>query len=478
MARTSTDELETARDRLAAKFAASGAASLTVAAAREGEVVFEQSYGLADRATGRAPTPDTPYSLASITKPITAAALGRLIERGDVDLDEPIERYLGGATIAEYGGSASTITVRQVANHTAGLPLHYQFFYEDEPYRPPGRPETMRRYAAAGWPAGERYAYSNLGYGVLDHLLSTVTGSSYADVVRSLVLEPLGMQRSSVHLDESTSSDAAVRYGADGVAYPFYDFDHPGGSAVFASARDLLTFASANLAAPSLLHEPTARSAGTTGYGVGWMTHDDEAGFLTRGHTGGMGGVSTVMAIVPEQQLAVVALSNSNGVLPQLARVELLSALLPSYAARRDEVEAQLLGAAAAGEGDPPSEDVLRRLAGVWEGEVSTYAGPLGLRLDVRTDGEVHARLGSQLRTLVNRLRWNGRLAGVMFGDLETEDARRRPHHVLVDLGLREEDAVLDGWLTALTVTPDGEGGAPGRRVGNALSHVVRLGRA
>lgn len=471
--------MESARDRLAARFDASGTASLTVLAARSGEIVFEQSFGMADRATARPATPDTPYSLASITKPITAAALVRLVERGDVDLDVPVERYLGGAAIAEYGGSRSTITVRQVANHTAGLPLHYQFFYQDEPYRPPSRAETMRRYAAGGSPPGERFLYSNLGYGVLDHLLSTVTGSSYADAVRALVFEPLGMHRSSVHLDDATAADAAVRYGADGVAYPFYDFDHPGGSAVFASARDLLAFAQADLASPSpMLHEPTATSPAGFGYGVGWMSYADEAGHRTRGHTGGMGGVSTVLALVPDEDIAVVALANSSSVLPQQARVEVLSALLPTYAARRDEAEAQLLGGAAAAAGDRPSDEVLQSLSGVWEGEVSTYAGPLAVVLDVRNDGDVHARLGTQLRTLVNRLRWDGnRLAGVMFGDLGTEDARRRPHHVHVDLGVREDGQVLDGWLTAMTVTPDGEGGAPGRRAGNALGHVARLTR-
>jgi hypothetical protein len=370
------------------------------------------------------------------------------------------------------------VTVRQVANHTAGLPLHYQFFYADEPHRPPERLETMRRYAQGFAPPGERFQYSNLGYGVLDHLLERVTGSTYADVVRDTVLTPCGMARSSVHLDDATADEDAVRYGADGVAYPFYDFDHPGGSAVFASANDLLRFAIDDLTTgSSVRHEPTAQSPAGFGYGVGWMSYPDEGGYATRGHTGGMGGVATVLALVPGEQLAVVALSNSNGVLPQQARMDVLGALLPGYGDRRSEVEALLLGGAVAAEGGPPAT-LLESSVGRWDGQVATYEGPRALRLDVRPDGDVHARLGLQLRTLVNRLRWDGsRLAGVMFGDLETADARRRPHHVLLDLAPREDGAVLDGVVTALTVTPDGEGGAPGRRAGNALSHVVRLER-
>jgi hypothetical protein len=337
----------------------------------------------------------------------------------------------------------------------------------------------MRRYAHGFAPPGERFQYSNLGYGVLDHLIATVTGSTYADVVRDTVFTPCGMTRSSVHLDAATADEAALRYGADGVAYPFYDFDHPGGSAVFASANDLLRFAIDDLASGSAVrHEPTAQSSAGYGYGVGWTSYPDEGGYATRGHTGGMGGVSTVMALVPEEALAVVALSNSNGVVPQQARIDVLAELLPGYGDRRSEVEALLLGGAAAAEGGPPPAELVDSLVGRWEGKVATYEGPLALRLDVRPDGDVHARLGTQLRTLVNRLRWDGsRLAGVMFGDLETVDARRRPHHVLLDLAPREDGAVLDGAVTSLTVTPDGEGGASGRRAGNALSHVVRLER-
>ena len=466
-------------ERLARLVVEHGAPSLAVAIVRDGTIAWEAGFGWADRAQRRAATAHTPYSLASITKPITAAALMSLVRAGLVDLDAPIDDHLGGARIEPYA-PGDVITVRHVAAHTAGLPLHYQFFYEDEPYRPPPRPETIRRYAVASTPPGERFLYSNLGYGVLDHLITEVSGLPYADVVREVVLEPLGMSRSSVHLDAATSTDAALRYGADGVAYPFYDFDHPGGSAVFASAQDLLRFAIADLDAPEDgRHDPIGRSPAGFGYGIGWMSHPDEAGFATRGHTGGMGGVATVMALVPSERIAVVVLSNSSGQLPQQVRVEVLSALLPAYAARRDEAEALLLGGAAAGEGVRPPADVVASLAGVWDGEIETYEGVVPLHLDVRPDGDVHARVGRQFRTLVNRLRWDGRrLTGAMFGDLGTEDARRRlPHHLLVDLRPRE-GGVLDGTVTAMSDVFEGEGGAPGRRVGNALSHRVRLARA
>jgi hypothetical protein len=303
------------------------------------------------------------------------------------------------------------------------------------------------------------------------------------------VFLPLGMHRSAVGLIDGVA--CAARYGADGVAYPFYDFDHPGGSAVFASAHDLLRFGMAAVGTPSddqrpvlseaswsLAQAATSQSPTGFGYGVGWSSYEDEAGFRSVGHTGGMGGVSTVLALVPSERVVVVALSNSSSTrVPQQARIELLSSLLPAYAERRAEAEALLLAPPTDGERVPV--DVLASWVGAWEGRVDTYAGSVSLQLEFRGDGsDVHARLGSQLRTLVNRLRWDGaRLTGTMFGDLGTDDARRRPHHVTLDLALRADGSVLDGCATAMTVSPDGEGGAPGRRVGNALSHPVRLER-
>src|SRR5690606_12827049 len=99
------------------------------------------------------------------SKPITATALMVLVERGKVDLDQPANVYLGDAKLRSYVWDASGATVRRLSNHTAGLPLHYQFFYEDEGREPPSRDESIRRYGVLTAPPGERYQYANFGYG-------------------------------------------------------------------------------------------------------------------------------------------------------------------------------------------------------------------------------------------------------------------------------------------------------------------------
>jgi hypothetical protein len=154
--------------------------SLAVAVARGGEVLWETGFGWADREARREATAHTSYSLASISKPVTATGLAILVERGLVDLDAPIDDYIGaaklnpGAARAVSASGADGATVRRVGNHTSGLPLHFQFFYEDQEFERPPFEETILRYANLVTPPGTHYQYSNLGYGLLDHVIKNV----------------------------------------------------------------------------------------------------------------------------------------------------------------------------------------------------------------------------------------------------------------------------------------------------------------
>src|SRR5690349_15988937 len=116
------------RDLIRNKMVEESLPSVAVAVARHGQMLWEEGFGWAARER-RLPTDEhTLYSLASISKPITATGLMILKERGKLDLDRPINDYLGEARLMGRAGDAAQATVRRVANHTSGLPLHYQFF--------------------------------------------------------------------------------------------------------------------------------------------------------------------------------------------------------------------------------------------------------------------------------------------------------------------------------------------------------------
>jgi CubicO group peptidase (beta-lactamase class C family) len=463
--------------------------SLAVAVARKGEIIWEEAFGWADRERRIPATPHTLYSLASISKPITTTGLMILKERGLLDLDAPINDYLGDAKLTAWVGDAKDATVRRVASHTSGLHLHYHFFYKDEPYRRPPMDETIRRYGHLIAPPGERYYYSNLGFGLLDYVISRLSGKTYPDFMRQEVFQPLGMFRSSVDIGPGLEPYVASRYGSDGVAYPFYDFDHPGGSAVFCSAHDLLRFGMFHLKTrlsdqkaslsdetlDEMQRSPTLLNGEAVNYGIGWGVNPDNRGYRNVSHGGGMGGVSTTLQLIPSEEIAVVALCNASAGLPFRIAEEILSALLPDYAEKRAQEQAER-EQKSNGTTEEKTEEKIQPpsdLLGEWKGHIHTYQGDRPLSLRVNESGDVHAQIEGQLTALVNDPRWeDDDFSGEMIGDIGTEDTQRRPYHLLLQLKRRGE--VLNGAVIARTHQNE-EGGAPGKRVGNALSHFTEL---
>ncbi len=488
MTANSTGSFDHVRELIRSQLIERALPSLAVAVARDGVILWEEGFGWADRANRIPATPHTLYSLASITKPITSTGLMILQERGLLDLDRPIDDYLGGTKLSARVGSAADATVRRVANHTAGLPLHYQFFYVDQPDRPPPFDETIRRYATLITMPGERQQYSNLGYGLLDHVIARLSGQSYADFMRREVFLPLGMTHASVNIDPDLAPFQAIRYGADGISYPFYDFDHPGGSAVFCSAHDLVRFGMFHLKAhlddqKAILSDETINTMQVNtaapdepkGYGIGWSINADEHGYRSVAHSGGMSGVNTHLLLFPSERLAIAVLANASSELPFIAAAQIAAAMLPSYAERlatdlakppqpSDPTQSQPSFA-------PPPE-----LLGDWHGTVHTYQGDFALKLWFKESGDIHAQLGDQLKTLVNYAEFtNGTLAGRMLGTIATEDAARRPHEVYLDLKLRAR--LLNGAIYAVTPYQQGEGGAPDKRPGYAIGYWAELSR-
>jgi CubicO group peptidase (beta-lactamase class C family) len=441
--------------------------SIAVAVAKDGKILWEQGFGWADRENRVPATEHTMYSLASISKAITATGLMVLVERNQVDLEKPVHQYLGGAKLKVWIGNDAEVTVRRVANHSAGLPLHYQFFYADEPFPRPPMAESIRRYGVIVTPPGERYQYSNFGYGVLEEVIARVSGRAYEDFMRDEVFLPLGMNQTAVSLGPDKRH--ALRYGADNEPLPFYDFDHRGASAVYASAHNLVRFGMFHLKAhladqkPILsdraiaeMQEPTVKAGpGDAGYGIGWATRT--AGkYRLVAHTGGMGGVTTVLNLVPAERLAVVVLCNARSNLAGRVANEIMFTLLPDLPRPPPAT--------------PQPEPVFKpapELRGEWTGAVHTWKSETPLTLRFQEDGDIHARLGRQLWTLLNMVSYrDGVLSASMSGDVGTDDANRQLYRLDFTLKLRGGN-ILNGPVTALSL--------PGKRTRNALSYWTEV---
>ncbi|MDT9600135.1 serine hydrolase domain-containing protein [Sphingosinicella rhizophila] len=447
--------------------------SVAVAVVENGRVVWEEGFGWANREKRIKADPDTLYSLASISKPITATAIMTLVEAGKIDLDAPANDYLGFAKLTARVGDARAATVRNVLSHSAGLPLHYQFYYVDEDHVVPSRDDTILRYAHLMTPPGEQFEYSNLGYGILDYIIARASGRAYADYMRTEVFLPLGMTHSSIDIGPGLEAYAAERYDQDGKPIPFYDFDHAGGSAVYSSARDMARFALFHMkagpadqkailsaAAIDAMHRPAIRSnpkEPEAFYGLGF-SGNRRNGYRMISHGGGMGGVSTTMTMFPDQKSAIIVLTNSRNTLPGHLVDRIAATLFKGWKAVDPPTETKPAPLV------PPAE-----LTGPWQGKLSTYAGEVPVRLDVAQDGEVRGTFGDQATALVENPRFaDGVFTGTIGSRIATSDTDLYDHKIQLKLRLR--GSRLEGAATAV--------GTPGPRVRNALSHWLSLGKS
>ena len=459
--------------------------SLAVAVVSNGAIIWEEGFGWADRARRIPATEHTMYSLASISKPITATGIMKLVENGQLDLDVPVNDYLMTSKLIARVGNVRAATIRRLLNHSSGLAVHYQFFYEDQPFSPPIRDETIRRYGVLVTEPGSIYQYANLGYGVLDHILSLVSGKTYADFMRSEVFAPLGMHRTSVYIDDTLESSVAVRYGKDQLPIPFYLFDHDGASAVYSSAHDLSLFALLHLdtmrddqTAPINAHHVLAMQLATmpidrgSGYGIGWRITENQDGYRTVSHTGGMPGVRTSLTMVPDERIAVVALANTETDLPHETVDQVLAMLLKSDAVTGLHNHRS----------DAPTTFkkpmLVNDLQGHWKGEVETFEGNRSFELWIDSDGTMRVQLDGQLENpVVNGNIQQGWLTGEFISDLRTTDTDRAPYKL--QLNLKADADHMSGSLSAVSIygpRTETQGKLPNRSH-FALSHFTYLQR-
>jgi CubicO group peptidase (beta-lactamase class C family) len=176
-----------------------------VLVARGDEVFIQVAAGLADREAGRPMTLDTIFRYSSVTKPIVATAAMALVERGAINLDDPVTRWLPSFRPKLPNGDEPRIEVRHLLTHTAGLTYallqpasgSYQTAGVSDGLDQPGLPmsEELGRLASVPlvYPPGTAWGYS-LAYDVLGEVIARAAGATLPDVVADLVTGPLAMQ--------------------------------------------------------------------------------------------------------------------------------------------------------------------------------------------------------------------------------------------------------------------------------------------
>lgn len=355
-------ELETYLNRLVDSGKPPG---LSLAVVKDGSIVYNKAFGFADRPGGVKASTDTVYHWWSMTKIPTAITIMQLQEQGKLDLDKPVVEYLPWFDVTYPSDTSPIITVRNLLQHTSGLPdtipamigwVHYDDTVQDQT-------EIVKKYLPdfqkLKFEPGEKAVYSNLNYMVLGAVIETVSGQPYEAYISENILEPLGMSQTGfvytasmaeheafgtlpvVHfytplLPTLLDTSALIRQRQGKLFWlnRVYIDATPSTGLIGPStdvARLMIAYLNRGTLDGNLLLQPESVSTLTEtppidGHGLGWSVGiSNDATFIE--HAGGGPGFATNMRLYPEQGTGFVILSNGTdldreGLMDLLARME------------------------------------------------------------------------------------------------------------------------------------------------------------
>ena len=297
--------------------------SLSIAVVRDGKPVYVRGAGLADVENRIAARAQTQYYIASSTKAFTGLACAILAERGVLDLDAPVTRYLPELTLAPPL-DANAITLRRLLTHTSGLSNHAIEFRTA--YTGEFTPSLLVSLLGQSTEGKSGFQYSNLGYVVASMVVERVTGKPWQRVVDELVLQPLGMTRTTSTISKAAELALGYTNDRDGslVRARVMKTDatmHAAGGIV-TTASDMARWLIANIRNDGAFAEthraqaPVSIERGefkSTGYGFGWYI-GQYGGENVLFHLGSFEGWYSHVSFMPEKGMGVVIVTNTSGI--------------------------------------------------------------------------------------------------------------------------------------------------------------------
>ena len=279
---------------------------------KDGKIVKIAGYGVADRKSGAAASPDTVYKIGSISKQFIATGIMLLVREGRLRIDDPVSKYLDGTP-----PSWSGITIRHLLTHTSGIQREAPAF---DPWKVQPDSDVVRSAypLPLRFPTGSKWEYCNTGYFALAEIISRVSGTPWVDYLRLKVFEPAGMRSTWPTNTTQTLANRATGYT---------DNDNPREAANWTALRPSGAFLStvadlakweARLYTDTPLPEATRRDMwtpvtltdGTTHpYGFGWGL-DPLNGRRQVRHGGSLPGFISEYARFVDDRVSVIVLMN------------------------------------------------------------------------------------------------------------------------------------------------------------------------
>jgi CubicO group peptidase (beta-lactamase class C family) len=291
----------------------------SVLVARGADVLLSKGYGSANLEWDVPNSPATKFRLGSITKQFTAASILLLQERGKLNVEDPVKKYMAGAPAAW-----DKVTIYNLLTHTSGIPSFTGFpeYAKREPFATTAAEEVAWfRDKTLDFAPGEKWSYSNSGYVLLGYLIEKITGGSYEKFVRENIFTPLDMKDSGYDSNSAVIARRAAGYtrGNDGLensGYVNMTVPHAAG-ALYSTTEDLLKwerglFGGKVLSAASL---KTMTTPFKDDYACGLFVQTKDGRKVIQ-HGGGIEGFNTELMYYPDDKLTVVVLANVNGAAP------------------------------------------------------------------------------------------------------------------------------------------------------------------
>ncbi|MBV8571425.1 MAG: beta-lactamase family protein [Acidobacteriaceae bacterium] len=291
----------------------------SVLVARDGRVLLEKGYGMADLEWGVPNAPDGKFRLGSITKQFTSAAILQLAAQHKVSVDDKACKYFD-----KCPDSWKQVTIHQLLSHTSGIPSYTRMKRFGQPnfIRVPLSPSEvllLTKDEPLDFPPGTQWKYDNSGYILLGIIIEKASGEKYADYLKKHIFDPLNMHdtgydETAVVLKRRVSGYKSC--GNDLCNSDYIDMSLPyAAGSLYSTAQDLYKWDRA-LYTDSILSKSARDRMWTPvmhNYGYGWMI-GPMVNHRQYGHGGGIPGFSTYIARFPDDNAAVIVLGNNETV--------------------------------------------------------------------------------------------------------------------------------------------------------------------
>jgi CubicO group peptidase (beta-lactamase class C family) len=336
-------------------------------------VVLEKGYGVADLASRRPVLPETTqFPIASISKVFTATAVMQLADRGRIDLQADVNRYLKSVQVPPANPPADwqPITVAQLLTHSSGLDEIPGRRIKTEAERLPLGRLLADRLIRVDAP-GEIVGYSTYGIALAGLLVEDVSGLPFEEYLARNIWQPLGMKRTFITAPDALAGDLATAYELDNdeaVAVPYEIYQTPPASSIVSTAADMARFMIAHLqngrygearilsekAAESMHRQQATMHPRVPGWTYGLQVSDTNGRRILE-HGGDIGGFSSLMVLLPDENIGFFVAGHLEG---SDLRYKVRERILDHYFADTRPVQIPVARAEEA--------ESLRRFAGVY----------------------------------------------------------------------------------------------------------------